>query len=91
MLESKGQFHSLFFPSELLFEKNDTRTCLVAKTKGPNYVVLLLLAVVLLGLVRVRSTGDMVNDKKRVIVPFNLPVFLLSSPLTPPPLHKTLR
>lgn len=52
--------------------------------------MLLLLAVVLLGLMRVRSTGDMVNAKKCVIVLFNLPVFLLT-PLTPPPLHKTLR
>lgn len=41
---------------------------------------MLLQSVVFVGLVRIRFTLDIVNDKKRVIVLFNLPVFLLLSP-----------
>lgn len=45
--------------------------------------------VVFVGLARLSFTLAIVNNKKRVIVLFNLPVFLLLPPLTLPPLGKT--
>lgn len=65
------------FSGDVHVERKTQRQDVIRKTKWP-WVVMLPKRVVFTGLVRIGFTLDVVNDKKCVIVLFNLRVFLLS-------------